>query len=90
MANEAIGMIETKGLVAMVQATDAMLKAASVEFVGWNKIGSGLCSVFVQGDVGSVRAAVDAGVAAAKTVGEVVSVDVIARPHSSIGAVLPK
>src|ERR1039458_3476393 len=66
MANEAIGMIETKGLVALVQATDAMLKAASVEFVGWNKVGSGLCSVFVQGDVGSVRAAVDAGAAAAR------------------------
>jgi ethanolamine utilization protein EutM len=90
MANEAIGMIETNGLVAMVQATDAMLKAASVEFVGWNKIGSGLCSVFVQGDVGSVRAAVDAGAAAGKTVGDVVSVHVIARPHSSIGSVLPK
>jgi ethanolamine utilization protein EutM len=90
MANEAIGMIETNGLVAMVQATDAMLKAASVEFVGWNKIGSGLCSVFVQGDIGSVRAAVDAGSAAAKTVGEVVSVDVIARPHSSLASVLPK
>jgi microcompartment protein CcmL/EutN len=90
MANEALGMIETNGLVAMVQATDAMLKAASVEFVGWNKIGSGLCSVFVQGDVGSVRAAVDAGAAAAKTVGEVVSVHVIARPSSSIASVLPK
>jgi microcompartment protein CcmL/EutN len=90
MANEALGMIETNGLVAMVQATDAMLKAASVEFVGWNKIGSGLCSVFVQGDVGSVRAAVDAGAAAAKTVGEVVSVHVIARPNSSIASVLPK
>ena len=90
MANEAIGMIETKGLVALVQATDAMLKAASVEFVGWNKIGSGLCSVFVQGDVGSVRAAVDAGSAAAKVVGEVMSTSVIARPHSSIGTVLPK
>ncbi len=61
MANEAIGMIETKGLVALVQATDAMLKAASVKFVGWNKVGSGLCSVYVTGDVGSVRAAVDAG-----------------------------
>jgi ethanolamine utilization protein EutM len=90
MANEAVGMIETNGLVAMVQATDAMLKAASVTFVGWNKIGSGLCSVFVQGDVGSVRAAVDAGAAAAKTVGDVVSVHVIARPHSSIASVLPK
>ena len=84
MANEAIGMIETKGLVALVQATDAMLKAASVEFVGWNKIGSGLCSVFVQGDVGSVRAAVDAGAAAAKTVGELVSSHVIARPHDAL------
>ena len=61
MANEAIGMIETKGLVALVQATDAMLKAANVKFVGWNKVGSGLCSVFVSGAVGSVRAAVDAG-----------------------------
>jgi ethanolamine utilization protein EutM len=67
-----------------------MLKAASVEFVGWNKIGSGLCSVFVKGDVGSVRAAVDAGAAAAKTLGEVVSVDVIARPHSTLASVLPK
>jgi ethanolamine utilization protein EutM len=90
MANEALGMIETNGLIALVQATDAMLKAASVEFVGWNKIGSGLCSVFVQGDVGSVRAAVDAGAAAAKTVGEVVSAHVIARPHSSVTATLPK
>ena len=87
---QALGMIETKGLVALVQATDAMLKAASVEFVGWNKVGSGLCSVFVQGDVGSVRAAVDAGAAAAKEAGEVISVHVIARPHSSLGSVLPK
>jgi ethanolamine utilization protein EutM len=88
MANEAVGMIETKGLIAMVQATDAMLKAASVEFVGWNKIGSGLCSVFVQGDVGSVRAAVDAGAAAAKAVGEVQSVHVIPRPNGNVGAML--
>jgi len=90
MANQAIGMIETKGLVALVQATDAMLKAASVEYAGWNKVGSGLCSVFVQGDVGSVRAAVDAGAAAAKSAGELVSAHVIARPHTSIGAVLGK
>ena len=89
MANEAIGMIETKGLIAAVQATDAMLKAASVRFMGWNKIGSGLCSVFVSGDVGSVRAAVDAG-AAARAAGEVQSVHVIARPHDSIESVLPK
>jgi ethanolamine utilization protein EutM len=67
-----------------------MLKAASVEFVGWNKVGSGLCSVFVQGDVGSVRAAVDAGAAAARAAGEVLSVQVIARPHSSLASVLPK
>jgi ethanolamine utilization protein EutM len=90
MANEAVGMIETKGLVALVQATDAMLKAASVKFVGWNKVGSGLCSVFVTGDVGSVRAAVDAGASAARTVGEVQSVHVIARPHDNLSSVLPK
>ncbi len=84
MANEAIGMIETKGLVALVQATDAMLKAASVKFVGWNKVGSGLCSVYVKGDVGSVRAAVDAGSSAAKSIGELVSSHVIARPHDAL------
>jgi ethanolamine utilization protein EutM len=90
MANEALGMIETKGLVALVQATDAMLKAASVKFMGWNKVGSGLCSVYVSGDVGSVRAAVDAGASAAREVGEVVSVHLIARPHSNLASVLPK
>jgi microcompartment protein CcmL/EutN len=67
-----------------------MLKAASVQFVGWNKIGSGLCSVFVQGDVGSVRAAVDAGASAARAAGEVQSVHVIARPHGNLNTVLPK
>jgi ethanolamine utilization protein EutM len=90
MANLAIGMIETKGLVALVQATDAMLKAASVEFAGWDKIGSGLCSVFVTGDVGSVTAAVEAGAAVARSVGEVQSVRVIAGPHSDLKTVLPK
>jgi ethanolamine utilization protein EutM len=90
MANEAIGMIETKGLVALVQATDAMLKAASVKYTGWAKVGSGLCSVYVTGDVGSVRAAVDAGASAGRAAGEVVSVHVIARPHESVSAVLPK
>lgn len=90
MANDAIGMIETNGLVALVQATDAMLKAANVEFAGWNKIGKGLCTVFIQGDLGSVRVAVDAGAVAARTVGEVQSVHVIGRPHSSLAAVLPK
>ncbi|HUA99728.1 MAG TPA: BMC domain-containing protein [Terracidiphilus sp.] len=90
MANEAVGMIETKGLVALVQATDAMLKAASVKYLGWAKVGSGLCSVYVSGDVGSVRAAVDAGASAARAAGEVTSVHVIARPHESVAAVLPK
>lgn len=90
MANEAIGMIETKGLVALVQATDAMLKAAAVKFAGWKKVGSGLCSVYVTGDVGSVRAAVDAGASAGKAAGEVISVHVIPRPHDSLGSVVPK
>jgi ethanolamine utilization protein EutM len=67
-----------------------MLKAASVKFVGWNKVGSGLCSVFVTGDVGSVRAAADAGASAARTVGEVQSVHVIARPSDNLSSVLPK
>jgi ethanolamine utilization protein EutM len=84
-------MIETKGLVALVQATDAMLKAANVEFKGWKKVGSALCTVFVTGDVAAVKAAVDAGAAAAKAIGgEVVSVHVIARPHDDLGTVLPK
>jgi ethanolamine utilization protein EutM len=90
MANMALGMIETKGLVALVQATDAMLKAAPVEYKGWKKVGSGLCSVFVTGDVGAVRAAVDAGAAAARAIGEVVSVHIIARPHDDLAKVLPK
>lgn len=90
MASEALGMIETKGLVALVQATDAMLKAASVKYAGWNKVGSGLVSVYVTGDVGSVRAAVDAGAAAGRAAGEVVSVHVIARPHDSLSSVVPK
>jgi ethanolamine utilization protein EutM len=85
-----IGMIETRGLVALVCATDAMLKAAKVEFVGWKKVGSALCTSFVSGDVASVKAAVDAGAAAARSVGEVVSVQVIARPHDDLATVLPK
>ncbi len=90
MANMAIGMIETRGLVALVQATDAMLKAANVEYKGWRKVGSGLCSAYVSGDVGAVRAAVDAGAAAARATGEVVSVHVIPRPHDDLKTVLPK
>jgi ethanolamine utilization protein EutM len=86
----AIGMIETKGLAPLVYATDAMLKAAKVQFKGWRKVGSGLCTSFVAGDVASVKAAVDAGAASARTIGELVSVHVIARPHDDLVAVLPK
>jgi len=90
MAQQAIGMIETRGLVALVQATDAMLKAANVEFRGWKKIGSGLCTVFIAGDVAAVKAGVDAGAAAARTIGEVVSVHVIPRPHDDVGRIVPQ
>lgn len=90
MEMTAIGMIETKGLVALVLATDAMLKAAKVDFKGWKKVGSGLCTSFVAGDVASVRAAIDAGAAAARAAGEVISVHVIPRPHEELRSVLPK
>ena len=90
MAQMAIGMIETRGLVSLVQATDAALKAANVTYRGWRKVGSGLCSVYVTGDVAAVKAAVDAGASAARTIGEVVSVHVIPRPHDDLGVVLPK
>jgi ethanolamine utilization protein EutM len=85
-----IGMIETRGMTPLMCATDAMLKAARVQFKGWKKIGSGLCTAFVTGDVASVKAAVDAGAAAARAAGEVVSVHVIARPHDDLENVLPK
>ena len=90
MEMTAIGMIETKGLTPLVYATDAMLKAARVQFKGWRKVGSGLCTSFVTGDVASVKAAVDAGAAAARGVGELVSVHVIPRPHDDLAAILPK
>lgn len=86
----AIGMIETRGLVALVQATDAALKAANVQFKGWKKVGSGLVTVFVTGDVAAVKAAVDAGAQAGRAAGEVVSVHVIPRPHDELGVVLPE
>ena len=86
---EALGMIETKGFVALVEASDAMMKAANVQFVGWDKVGSGLVTAFVTGDVAAVKAATDAGAAAAGRIGEVVSVQVIPRPHEDIGVVLP-
>ncbi len=86
---EALGMIETKGFVALVEATDAMIKAANVEFLGWDKVGSALVSAFVTGDVAAVKAATDAGAAAAARVGEVISVQVIPRPHDDLGRVVP-
>lgn len=89
-AMEALGMVETKGLVSLIEAADAMLKAANVQLVGWEKVGSGLVTVFVVGDVAAVKAAVDAGASAASKIGEVVSVQVIPRPHEELGAVLPK
>ena len=90
MAPKAGGMIETYGLTALIQGADAALKAADVTFAGWKKVGSGLCTVFVAGDVAAVKAAVDAGAVAARAVGQVVSVHVIARPHDDVVGTLPR
>jgi ethanolamine utilization protein EutM len=87
---EALGMIETKGLVPLVEASDAMLKSANVELIGWQKIGSGMVTALVVGDVAAVKAAVDAGAAAAGRVGEVVGVQVIPRPHEDLESQLPR
>jgi ethanolamine utilization protein EutM len=86
---EALGMIETKGLVAMIEASDAMVKAANVTLVGYEKIGGGFVTAIVRGDVAAVKAATDAGAAAARRVGELVSVHVIPRPHSSVDEAMP-
>ena len=86
---EALGMVETKGLVAMIEAADAMVKAAKVTLVGWEKIGAGYVTAIVRGDVAAVKAATDAGAAAARRVGELVSVHVIPRPHAEVERVLP-
>src|SRR6476469_8183886 len=86
---EALGMVETKGLVAMIEAADAMVKAAKVTLVGWEKIGAGYVTAIVRGDVAAVKAATDAGAAAARRVGELISVHVIPRPHSNLEDVLP-
>jgi ethanolamine utilization protein EutM len=86
--SEALGMIETKGFVSLVEATDAMMKAANVDFLGWDKIGAGLVTAFVTGDVAAVKAATDAGANAAGRIGEVVSVQVIPRPHDDLDIVL--
>lgn len=89
MALEALGMIETKGLVTMIEASDAMLKAANVRLVGYEKVGRGYVTAFIKGDVAAVKAATDAGSAAACKVGEVISVHVIPRPHDDLGNMVP-
>lgn len=88
MAQEALGMIETRGMVGCIEAADAMSKAANITLTGYQKIGSGLVTVMVRGDVGAVKAAVEAGAVAAKNVGEVVSTHVIPRPHKDIERIL--
>lgn len=90
MASTSIGLIETRGLTASIEAADAMLKAADVELVGTEKIGSGLVTVIVTGEVGAVKAATEAGSEAASRVGELVAVHVIPRPHQDIIKILPK
>jgi ethanolamine utilization protein EutM len=90
MPNEALGLLETKGLVALMEGTDAMLKAANVEMMGWDKAGAGMVTCFVRGDVAAVKAAVDAGAEAAGRVGTVVSVHVIPRPHDELGPMMPR
>jgi ethanolamine utilization protein EutM len=87
---QALGMIETRGLVALIEATDAMLKAANVTFAGWEPAGSGLVTAFVQGETAACKAATDAGAEAAARVGEVVSVQVIPRPHDDVGAIVDR
>ncbi len=86
----ALGMVETKGLVGAIEAADAMVKSANVNLVGKEQVGGGLVTVMVRGDVGAVKAATDAGAAAAEKVGELVAVHVIPRPHTEVDAILPK
>lgn len=90
MSLEALGMVETKGLVGAIEAADAMVKAAKVELIGREQVGGGYVTVMVRGDVGAVKAATDAGATAAEKVGEVVSVHVIPRPHAEVELILPK
>ncbi|WP_252236171.1 propanediol utilization microcompartment protein PduA [Clostridium sp. ZS1] len=90
MMHDALGMVETKGLIGAIEAADAMVKSANVTLVGYEKIGSGLVTVMVRGDVGAVKAATDAGAAAAQKVGEVVSIHVIPRPHMDTEKLIPK
>ena len=90
MNTNSLGMIETKGLIGAIEAADAMVKSANVQLVGKEQVGGGLVTVMVRGDVGAVKAATDAGAAAAEKVGELISVHVIARPHMEVDAILPK
>ena len=90
MSKEALGMIETRGLTAAIEAADSMVKAAEVVLIGTEKIGSGLVSVMVRGDVGAVKAAVEAGAATASTLGELIATHVIPRPHGDVEKILPK
>jgi len=90
MAQPALGLIETKGLVTLMEASDAMLKAANVQMIGWDKVGSGMVTSFITGDVAAVKAAIDAGAAAAGRVGEVIGVHIIPRPHDELAGMLPK
>jgi ethanolamine utilization protein EutM len=90
MPSEALGLLECKGLVSLIEGTDAMLKAANVEMIGWDKAGSGMVTAFVKGDVAAVKAAIDAGAEAAGRVGTVVAVHVIPRPHDELGGMYPK
>ena len=89
MDTNSLGMIETKGLIGAIEAADAMVKSANVQLVGKEQVGGGLVTVMVRGDVGAVKAATDAGAAAAEKVGELISVHVIARPHAEVDAILP-
>lgn len=88
--NIALGMVETRGLVGAIEAADAMVKAANVTLIGKEQIGAGLVTVMIRGDVGAVKAATDAGAAAAKRVGELISVHVIPRPHDEVEMILPQ
>ena len=90
MQKEALGMIETKGLVGAIEAADSMVKSANVTLVGYEKIGSGLVTVMVRGDVGAVKAAVESGSAAASRLGELVATHVIPRPHTDVEKILPQ
>ena len=89
MTSQAIGMVETRGLTALIEASDAMVKAANVDLIGWDRVGGGLVTSFVTGDVAAVKAAVDAGASAGGRVGEGVGVHVITRPHEDLAELLP-